>query len=410
MPKTLSKTELLDTLKEEGYKFEVSGSRIKVFTSEDREQVLTKIKNLTKGTFSESGSSIGSVQIGPLKILVKPNRTGSAGSGAGAYITSLAESAQCYYCAAAWYQKDFSEKSLRAAAKYVQATASVEQVIKELPDNWIVSCTKSAKALYAQFGTKRYTFHRGSSFVQKINNNFLTVNRVQNMFSNINKWSPADIWMVTDKSIGTNFNFEDFNTFNAFLLKMAKNKELIGVSLKQTNTALVRKINFTGESHSYKFMSATVGKKGFFESKDVYLFYDGGEIQFRGFPTWQGEIKGKTANHGKISGGPTKAIVDRYSTTKLETQSLVEGSIKRKDPKFYKKFHELYQKTVGKIKYEDFEKGVKNKDLNWQSSKYLGTQLVFIMNTSNKRQVILSEFINYAKSQSSFSAAHIKVE
>jgi hypothetical protein len=410
MAKPLTKEELLEKLKDAGYKFEVSGNKIKVLTSEDRMAVLEKIKSLTKGTRVSEGSSIGSIALGAIKILVKPSRTSHAGSGAGAYITSLAESAQCYYCAAAWYNNDFSEKSLRAAAKYVQATASIDQVLKELPDNWVESCTKSATVLYGQFGTKRYTFHRGSAYVQKINTNFMMINREQSMFSNINKWSPADIWMVSDKANKVAFDFEDFNTINAFLLKMAKNKELLGVSLKQTNSAIVRRINFTGETHSYKFMEATVGKKGFFESKDIYLFYDGGEIQFRGFPTWQGEIKGKTANHGKISGGPTKAIVDRYSPMKLDSQAQVEAAIKRKDKNFYKKFHDLYQKTVGKIKYDDFVAQVSNKDVNWQSSKYLGTQLVYIMNTNKKRQIILSEFINYAKSQSSLSAPHIKVE
>ena len=41
----------------------------------------------------------------------------------------------------------------------------------------------------------------------------------------------------------------------------------------------------------------------YFRSKDVYIFGAGGlEIQFRTFPAFQGEIIGKEAKHGKISG------------------------------------------------------------------------------------------------------------
>jgi hypothetical protein len=409
----MNRADIESYLEKQGYEYSNVGSTYTVETKEDRTTVLKSIaKGLRSAVYipNSNKSSKGEVRISSISIIAKKPKGAGAGSGAGAYITSLAESAQCYYCAAAWYGSDYSDKSLRATAKYVQATASVDQVISELPENWVISCTKSADALYGQFGTKRYTFHRGSSFVERINGTFNAINREQDLFSNINKWSPADVWFATDKAMKEGFLFEDFNGINSYLLRMAKSKELLGVSLKQTDSAIVKRINFSRDPHSYKFLEATVGKRGFFESKDVYLFYDGGEIQFRGFPTWQGEIKGKTANHGKISGGPTKAIVDKYSTTKLERQPLVEAAIKRKDKTFYKKFHDLYQKTVGRMKFEDFVEEVSSKDLNWQSSKYLGTQLVYIMNTNKKRQLILSEFINYAKSQSEYSAPHIKVE
>ena len=52
---------------------------------------------------------------------------------------------------------------------------------------------------------------------------------------------------------------------------------------------------------------------------------------------------------------------------------------------------------------------VSKKDINWQSSKFLGTQLVYVMKTDKNRQVVLSSIIKYAKSQSDFSAPHVKV-
>jgi len=41
---------------------------------------------------------------------------------------------------------------------------------KSLSNEWQVSCIKTANAIYAKYGTagKRYTFHRGSSWVKKV--------------------------------------------------------------------------------------------------------------------------------------------------------------------------------------------------------------------------------------------------
>ena len=410
----MTKEELVEKLESLGYETEIKGSIIVVLTNDDRTETLKNIEKQIKGAKflqSSSKSSKGEVKISSLSIIAKKPKGGGAGSGAGAYVTALAESAQCFYCAAAWYGSDFSDKTLRQTAKYTDTPGvTVEQVIKELPEHWVESCILSAKALKNKFGSQRFYFHRGSSFVNSIVGNFNTINKNEKFFSNINKWSPADIYMVTDKGLRQPFNFEDFNGINAFLLKSAKSKDIIGVSLKQTKSASVKLINFDRDPHSYQYVRSTLGKRGFFESKDVYIFYDGGEIQFRGFPTWQGEIKGKTANHGKVSGGPLKVIVDRNSSTKLDTQLIVESQIKRKDKNFYKKFYDYFKGLGEKMKYEDFVKNVSSQDLNWQSSKYLGTQLIYILESGKKKQLILSSIINYAKSQSEFSAPHIKVE
>lgn len=391
--------------------YTIKGNTYVVYTNDDRVPYLKKIAAVIKGArYSPTGaSSVGEVRFQNFKILAKKPKGGGAGSGAGAYVTALAESGQCYYCAAAWYGKDFNDSTLRSTAKYVEADITVEEVIKNLPDHWIDSCTSSAKVLKSYFGAKRFRFHRGSRLVKQVTDLFNDINKRQKYFSNINKWSPADIWMIADGA-KVDLNFEDFNGLNAYLLKAAKAKEFIGVSLKQASNPTITQVNYNKDRHAYKYIDATLGKRDFFDSKDVYLFFDEGEIQFRGFPTWQGEIKGKTANHGKVSGGPVKSIVEKYVNEKLDTQQVIEGYIKTKNKNFYKKFYDYYSKLVGKaIKYEEFFQIVSKKDLNWQSSKYLGTQLVYVMKTSKNRQIILSSLINYAKSQSDFSAPHLKV-
>lgn len=397
------------------YQVEEKGRTFTVRTSGDRIDVLQKIAKSIKGaSYTKAGSSsVGEVKVGVYKIIAKPEAKTSAGSGAGAYMTAVAECAQCYYCAAAWYGKDYSSETLRKTSKYVVADIGVEEVIKVLPDHWIVSCRSSAEVLKRKYGRKKYIFHRGSSLTNSIASNFNKINKVQKVFSNVNKWSPADIYMVTEQGQKkAQFLFEDINTLNNFMMQMVKSKDIIGVSLKQTKTAHIDEVNFNDNRPAYKFVSATTGKKGYFDSKDVYINYDDGEIQFRGFPlTWQGEIKGKTANHGKLSGGPIKMIVDRYSKEKMDSQNTTEAGIKTKSKTFYKKFYKYYVLATGDKKTSEttFIKEVQSKPLDWQVSKYLGTQLISILNSSKNKQIIVSSMINYAKSQSDYSAPYVKV-
>ena len=59
----------------------------------------------------------------------------------------------------------------------------------------------------------------------------------------------------------------------------------------------------------------TIGKRSFYKSKDVYLQYEGGEIQFRGFggrlDNWQGELGGAHAKLGKVGKGSIDAVLKK---------------------------------------------------------------------------------------------------
>lgn len=398
-----------------GYQFEEKGRTFTVRVSGDRVEVLQNLAKTIRGaTYSKAGSSsVGEVRAGAYKILAKPDSKTSAGSGAGAYMTAVAECAQCYYCAAIWYHDDFSEQSLKSASKHVAADIGVDEVIRVLPDHWVISCRTSAEILKRKYGRKKYTFHRGSPLMTSIAANFNKINKIERAFSNVNKWSPADIYMVSnDGQKKAVFLYEDLSTLNHFMMTMIRSNDIVGVSLKQTKSAHLVEMNFSVTRPSYKFVSATVGKKDYFASKDTFINYDDGEIQFRGFPlTWQGEIKGRTASHGKISGGPIKMVVDRYSTEKMDSQATTEAGVRSKSKIFYKKWHGYYVKTTGdkKTNAAEFQSMVESKPMDWQVSKYLGTQLVAIVNNSKNSQIIVSSLINYAKSQSDYSAPYVKV-
>ena len=60
-----------------------------------------------------------------------------------------------------------------------------------------------------------YTFHRGSTFVNEIENKFKELNKAEKPkpFSDINKWSPADIYAVKN---GVRFDFNQYSSLGEF--------------------------------------------------------------------------------------------------------------------------------------------------------------------------------------------------
>ena len=407
--------ELESFLSTNNYNYEVKGNKYVIRTDANRIDIMKNLEtNLPGAKYSPTGySSVGHVRTGKFLLLVKPINTG--GSGAGAAITAIGESAQCLYCAAKWYRKgDYSSAGLTDAMKFVQVSSSLDEMLNKLPENWRNSCVASAEALHNRYGNKKYIFHRGSGLVNNIEATYTKLNKEFRKFTNINKWSPADIWMA-EVGFNPNLQHEGFMELNGYLNVNANDHKLVGVSLKQTKTASVKEINFNRDRSTYQYEGFTLGKRGFYQAKDVYMMYNGGEIQFRGFPTWQGEIKGKFANHGKISGGPVREILSNYhDTAHFPTQQKAAADMKRKDSSFYSDFYEWY---VTATKYsgsrpDDFKTwytNISKKDANWQISKYFGCLLISTAHSAGVLDDITSDMINYAASQSRLSAPFIKV-
>ena len=243
---------------------------------------------------------------------------GGKGSGGGSSGTTAAESAQCVYCQAIWNnpKTDFNMKDLQVAFSQVKVNATWD-MIEGLTDDWVKSSTLSARALYRALGKRQYTFHRGSDWVDSLNNIFKSTG--QTYFSDINKWTPADIWMVDETSL-SKYDFGDSTGLripltlpyiNELLLRAYAARDIIGISLKKTERVKFSQQNYRKPFYEPKFIKTTLGKRDFFSSKDGYILGAKGlQIQFRTFPAFQGEIIGGKAKHGKISGdsGPTGPI------------------------------------------------------------------------------------------------------
>jgi len=350
------------------------------------------------------------------------------GSGLGADLTNLTESSQAVYAAARWNRsKDFNETDLKKAYSYSDVSEPLDDIIKNLPGDWIASCKIGANKLYSEFSGKSYTFHRQSKWVEKLENHFKKLNKASNKhFSNVNKWSPADIYLVS--SSGEKLEFaktESIVELNSLMRKALDDRDIIGVSLKKIggDSAKISYINVGERRKPVKYEGYTVAKKTFFSSKDININYSmEGEIQFRTFTfapsSWQGEISGKYAKHGKVSYGVIyKFIESTASRRRLTNATLLKNNFAKGDEKTLKKFYEYYKKfdkkDMPKLKFEEFiqkynEKG--EEKVSWAYSKYLGCEVIDIIEDEKIEDKFVSKAVQYATSTSDLSGPFVKME
>ena len=201
-----------------------------------------------------------------------------------------------------------------------------------------------------------YTFHRGSSFVGEINEKFKNLNKAEKPkpFSNINKWTPADIWAVKN---GKTFDFNQFSTLGEFtneLKQLYDSQDLVGISLKfASGSVTVEEKNTTGFIRRPVAYKGYVEQSDFFKSKDFYVKLGTQKMQLRTFAAasgWQGAITGSAAYAGKIGGGVLEAIMIKNSTLiKFPyTNAQLKALATKAEPKFLEEMYNIYVGLVGR--------------------------------------------------------------
>jgi hypothetical protein len=338
---------------------------------------------------------------------------GGRGSGGGSESTRATESAQCAYLTAIWKDAntDFSPSAIQDAFRQTPTDASADEVMS-IPDEWIDSSIATAKILKKALGKKEYSFHRGSAWVDVLENKFKALNKVEKTFSNINKWSPADIYMVA-KGAENKYDIEGAESIqylNNELLKAYTARDIIGVSLKKVSgKPRVSQVNYKKPFKAPTFTSVSYGKRDFFKAKDGYIFGSGGfEMQFRTYPTFQCEIIGNKAKHGKVSHGGIDAALYAVTRDKTENRKQLEAFIKKDRDAFLDKFYGFYDGAVDNpVDKETFKSNLENKKVDWLVSKYYITS-IFVM-IKGREQEFVSYLTRVAKSQSPMSAVHLKV-
>lgn len=353
-----------------------------------------------------------------INIVYKPLRSG--GSGAGAALTKLTESAQCLYAALAFKlkrnltKKDISKKNFNSVSNLVFVDEKWENMMN-LPDEWVDSCVAGANLLHKKFKGS-YTFHRGSSEVGLIEGHFESLRAKEGLSLNRNKWSPADIYLISKNfKISSITNQNTILGLNAAMKTELLEKRLIGVSLKKIEgSGRLQEMNLDKKQISITYEGYTLAA----DSMDGYLNLnvDGKsiKIQFRSFggeslTGWQGEIKGSSANQGKISLGPLNMILENNGVQSVSTDAAAKA--RRNDKNVARTISE------GMVSLGSWEKSSKNETLvqsesdKWRYSKMQVIELIGILESQNKkkRNTIASDIYLYASSQSEYSAPYMKL-
>ena len=397
-------------------------------TRESLENALNAAK-ISFGTLTRDVGSFGGTEFNfdkkKVRFIYKP-KTGGGGSGAGAEDTTRNESAQALYAAIAFGKgksitnNDVKPSTVQKYSGLFSIDGNVDNILNNLPDDWIKSSVTGANKLFSAFGRKgKYTFHRGDATVNRINSAFTRVKANEGVRMDINKWNPSDIWLVR-----SDYDFkciDDEKTLlglNQCIQDQLQKGKLIGISLKkmQSGASLSTK-NVFGDMRVDKNYA---GYEYSGKSIDAYVKLSGGtKIQFRSFGTglgltgFQGEVKGANANQGKIGLGPTNMILRVHGFSQIPTNA---ASRVTSNPDSV--FNEIAVglKKYGRLTDKQIEEVRENEKINTPKflySKLQATQLLDILESirnKNVRDQLVEDLYLYASSQSRFSSAYYKLE
>jgi hypothetical protein len=349
------------------------------------------------------------------------------GSGGGAELTKLGESAQCVYNAVAFRfgnikdATDFFDKVDKVKNMY-DIDGDIEEIKTSLPTKWIESSIWTANLLSKMY-KGNYISHRGSKQVDIIDKHFHKFNKAAGKpLSNLNKWNPADIWLLK-KGFKPNFGgINNLLELNDYIGKLYNDGSMIGISLKKitSDKPPVQVYNTPDSKILTKYLSSTIttGNKGFLkDSMDVYMNFEyHGEqarIQFRSFggkslTGWQGEVKGTSANGGKIGGGGINKILRNKLTKSMNIAKLV----KSKDEQFLKDFYTLgkeFYKFPRKYTYDVFKKNIKKVNDSYLYSKFAGLEMLKVFEKIKDKNSVITSILGYAMSASEHSSVFVKI-
>lgn len=370
-----------------------------------------------------------------IRIDIKPQ---GGGSGAGAKETARNEAAQCLYLALRKYvfKRDIkdneliSEQEYKEAAKYIEVDVKFEDLLILSPE-WKISSIRGANKIIEELGNKQYKFYRGSGFDDKeIKNAFARV-RSQTPFSSEDKWNPSDIWIASN-----DFNPKELDSIdtidglNQFLLEKYQSQQLFGVSLKKVEgQPRIDKKNYSSASKIKK--TSQIGLKKYsliFQQRnnipmDIYFYFGNApqdRFQARNFGgdstgSFQLELKGISANQGRIGGGSVYKILNHLGVRASLNNSQLWSDCSDRSIKKEKISEEIYN-LLKKYNAEGLpDKGsaisiIMKQKQSYRYSKLAGLRLLDIIKTSGKENEIIKELYLYGSSESIQSGFYLKLQ
>lgn len=355
-----------------------------------------------------------------IRINVKP-QIGS--SYTAAKKTAIGESGQAVYCQYVVDNPGITVNSVIDSAKLkiaydkcVTTGASFEEIESMDPD-WKNSSIMGALRLKRPYG-QGYKYVRGGDLVDAVKDAFDKVKAAQGVTIDLNKWSPADIYIAKNGFTVQQLKQEldgvkTWESLNARMLKLMTSKTFIGVSLKKMKSSAtlipvnvssvdrhnIAEFKYEGMSSSMESTTGTIqAKRG---PKTI-------KIDFRTFSGakggYSGEITGGgSARHGKVSHGPINKILKSHGLPELIDNQRAISITRTGSQTVAQEVAEL-SKNLGLVKpNEEAEAEAKwlSRDDNYKLSKYLTVKLFEIfkgINDSDKRNMVIEDMYRYASS------------
>ena len=393
--------------------------------------------NITFGDITNKtlGGTFGGTQIDTYdlkRIRLRYKQPQGGGARGGTRIANLGEGSQCIYAAVAFglgkniTQRDITKTNIEKYKKKFDIDSTVDEILDDLPEIWMNSSILGANKLFDKFFkvNGKFTFHKGSKdagskIVRKINELFQKFKKDEGLSLNINKWNPADFWLVSSEfDIQILEDEKTMEGFNQQIQKQLLNNKLIGISLKQMAGKATLTINNVERNKKYekKYSGYTFSTK----SIDGYINLTGNsKLQFRATagPTnltgWQGEIQGGLAAGGKISLGPFNMLLRAHNIKEIPTNAAKR--VKDEPDKVYEEVSYGLEK-FGKMKKAEITKFKTNKIVTNQFlySKLQVVQLIKIFEVTLKqkkklRNQLAEDMFLYAASLSKYSSAFYKL-
>ena len=380
------------------------------------------------GTFG--GTQIDTFDLKRIRLRYKEPQGG--GARGGTRIANLGEGSQCIYAAVAFglgkniTQRDITKTNIEKYKKKFDIDSTVDEILDDLPEIWMNSSILGANKLFDKFFkvNGKFTFHKGSKdagskIVRKINELFQKFKKDEGLSLNINKWNPADFWLVSSEfDIKILEDEKTMEGFNQQIQKQLLNNKLIGISLKQMAGRATLTINNVERNKKYE--KNYNGYEFSNKSIDGYIKLSGNsKLQFRATqgPTnltgWQGEIQGGLAAGGKISLGPFNMLLRAHDIKEIPTDAAKR--VKNEPDKVYEEVSYGLEK-FGKMKKAEITKFKTNKIVTNQYlySKLQVVQLIKIFEVTLKqkkklRDQLAEDMFLYAASLSKYSSAFYKL-
>jgi len=305
-----------------------------------------------------------------IRVEIKPSS--SKGSGGGAKGTTLQESAMCVYAAIryTWGNGDLvcdlkrckqvlNDNTYKEALKSCRIPKEINlEKVKDLDKEWKDSLCVGANQIFDKIKAGDYIFERGGDIDKAIAKVYSACNKKPGggtYFSNKNKWNPSDIWVYEDgkeKYIKDQLSQKNItiDSLNTELETLFDDKILMGISLKKSpGSSTMKQLNKGGPAafaqrkrangtvfKARKSKSMVIFDNGTKQVKkpdkkwpmDIYLYYGNGpqdRFQARNFGgqsdgQWQLELKGISANQGKIKGEVVRKVLDGAGFTGLPNE------------------------------------------------------------------------------------------